>query len=243
MNTQLNIAICEDLIEEQKNILAILEKHPLVGTTTVYSCGEDFLKEYTPKKFDLIFMDIYMKEVTGVEVVSAIREANDPVCVAFTTTSLDHTLESYRLDALKYMEKPVKSGAVNELLQIAKFQKENVPKLKAMVNGAEECIPLAEIVSLEQKGANFFISTIGGDCLTAKGKITNLPELQEHDTFHHCHKSFIVNFSFVKSINKELLVFEMTNGSNTHISRDGFWKTKRAFENYLFGKSREDQHE
>lgn len=98
---------CEDSAKEQKKLLAVLEQSEIPTNTAIFASGEDFLKEYEQGKYDLLLMDIYMGGMTGVEVVQEIRKKDDSLVVAFTTTSTDHTLEGYRLNAFKYIEKPV----------------------------------------------------------------------------------------------------------------------------------------
>lgn len=117
----LHIAICEDSTEEQKNLLAILEQSEIPTVTATFANGEDFLREYRQGKYDLLLMDIYMGGMTGVEVVTNIRKTDETLIVAFITSSADHTLVGYRLNAIKYIEKPVKEKDVWELLAFARI--------------------------------------------------------------------------------------------------------------------------
>lgn len=234
MDKTLNIAICEDLDEERKELLSVLDSSKMAMNLSVFTCGEDFLAEYEIRKYDLILMDIYMDGMTGIETATEIRKMDDNVSIAFTTTSLDYALESYRLEALKYIEKPVTLKDVLPVLQMVYMQKEYVPKLLIRAKEKEEFVPLTDILYLEQKGSRYQTHLIDGRVLIATGKLANIMEDLEENFFYHCHKSFIVNFSYVKSLNKELLVFEMVKGDNVHIRRDGFWKTKRAYESFLF---------
>ncbi|MEG1269653.1 MAG: response regulator, partial [Oscillospiraceae bacterium] len=104
-----------------------IEKSGIPASCTTFESGEAFLQDYRAEKYDLIFMDIYMARITEIETVTAIREIDGAVPIAFVTTSTDHTLKSYRLEALKYIEKPVKKKAVQELLSLAQLKKENTP--------------------------------------------------------------------------------------------------------------------
>jgi len=71
-------------------------------------------------RFDLIFMDIYLDGLSGVETVWRGRERDEFVPAAFTTSSLDFALDSYRLNVEKYLEKPVSQKAVDEILALNK---------------------------------------------------------------------------------------------------------------------------
>lgn len=243
MKKTLRIAVCEDTQSELDSLLAILDASKIPLTYTVFRTGEELLQIYQVNSFDLIFMDIYMGGLTGIETVAELRKIDEAVNIAFTTTCLDFTLESYRLDALKYIEKPVRPRAINELLQLVQLKVENVPKLTVTIKGHEVQIPLTEILCIEQKGNYFFIHRLGDEPIKVAGKIPPLLDQLDPDAFYQCHKSYIVHFAFVKALNKEFLMFEMMEGDNVHIKRDGFWKTKKAYEDYLFTKARRIPHE
>ncbi len=234
MDKVLNIAICEDLDEERDNLINVLNSSKMLMKLTTYTCGEDFLAEYQLRRFDLVLMDIYMDGMTGIETATELRKMDNDVAIAFTTTSLDYALESYRLEALKYIEKPVTLKSVLPVLQMVYMQKEYVPKLLVRTKEKDEFVPHTDIMFLEQKGGRYFTYLVDGRVLTANGKLATIIEELDANTFCACHKSYIVNFAYVKLLNKDFQVFEMLQGENVHIRRDSFWKTKRAYESYLF---------
>ena len=118
---------------------------------TQFGSSEELLEAFRPGKFDLLLMDIYMDGMTGVEAVQKIREMDESIPIAFTTTSTEHTLESYRLSVLKYLEKPVRQKDINDLLHLVKLQRDSAPRLAIRQNGETQKIPLAELFYLEQK--------------------------------------------------------------------------------------------
>lgn len=73
-----------------------------------------------------------------------IREMDEQIPIAFTTTSTDHTLESDRLSVLKYLEKSVRQKDGNDLLRLVQMQKENIPRLVIQQNGKARKIPLSD---------------------------------------------------------------------------------------------------
>lgn len=243
MELPLKIAICEDLAEDRDKLLDILNKSNFACEMSVFTCGEDFLAGYQLRSYDLIFFDIYMDGMTGIEAATELRKIDADVTIVFTTTSLEYALESYRLEALKYIEKPVTARSIIPILQSTYQQKKFAPTLIMRTKPQETQVVLTDILYLEQNGAKYQVRLIDGQVITAPGKLSAIMEQLDERSFYHCHKSFIVNFSFVKRINKELLMFEMVQGAAVHIRRDGFWKTKRAYEAFLFGSmTSEDSH-
>jgi len=234
----LHAAVCEDNPSEQSKLLAILEKSEIPAETAVYCCGEDFLKEYRKGKFDLIFMDIYMDGLNGVEVVGRLREMGDDVPVAFITTSTDYALESYRLEALKYIEKPLKEKAVLELLEFARLKKEYTPRLLLKKSGREFSLPFERILYVEQRDHTLYLYLTGGEAVQIQERMDVIEPQFAGQPFFRCHKSYLVNLTHVAELDRELMVFVMKEGDNVHIRRESMSKARKAFEAYLFTAAR-----
>lgn len=236
----LHIAVCEDSAEEQEKLLAIFKQSEIPTQTAAFVNGEDFLKEYRQGKYDLLFMDIYMAGMTGVEVVTEIREMDEALIVAFITTSTEHTLESYRLKALKYIEKPVEKKAVLELLQFAQMKKENTPRLLLKIAGKDLSLPFERIIYVEQKDHTLYLHLTGGDILQASGKLNKIEPQFAEQAFFRCHKSYLVNLCHVAELDKELKVFVMSEGDLVYIRRESVSKAKKALKAYLFAEARRE---
>ena len=152
----LRLAICDDLPEEREALLALLEQAPIATVCAQFASSEELLEAFRPGGFDLLLMDIYMDGMTGVEAVRKIREMDETIPIAFTTTSTEHTLESYRLSVLKYLEKPVRQKDINDLLHLVKLQRDSAPRLTIRQGGETQKIPLSELFYLEQKAHHVF---------------------------------------------------------------------------------------
>ncbi len=238
MSNTLRIAICDDSEKERDNLTNILSESNIKNICDVFTSGEDFLSEYKANKYDLIFMDIYMEQQTGVEVVTEIRKIEEDIPVVFATTSKEHALDSYRLDVLKYLEKPLQKKHVEQVLKLAKEKKENVPKLTLQINSTIVNIPFSEIVYLEQEASKVSIYKTDREILSFRAKLADLLEELDPESFFACHKSYIVNFEHVINLDKELLIFEMSDGGSVYIRRNTLSQVRKAYENYLFSKVR-----
>ncbi len=222
----LRLAICDDLPEEREALLALLEQAPIATVCAQFANSEELLEAFRPGGFDLLLMDIYMDGMTGVEAVRKIREMDETIPIAFTTTSTEHTLESYRLSVLKYLEKPVRQKDINDLLHLVKLQRDSAPRL------------LSELFYLEQKAHHVFLYRRDGGTLQLYGKLSDLLPQLEGQPFFCPHKSYCVNLAFVRGINEEYQCYEMADGKNVPVSRPNRSKAKRAYEDFLFARTR-----
>jgi len=107
----MKIAICDDLPEERaalrQSLSAFLSQAGMEAEITEYSGGEALLEDFSADKFSLIFLDIYMDGISGVETARRLRE-KDPAClIVFTTTSLEHGADAFDVDAFHYLVKPI----------------------------------------------------------------------------------------------------------------------------------------
>ena len=239
MEDPLKIAICEDTKEDEQKLLEILKTCSIPSNCVVFRSGEELLQNYKPETFDLLLSDIYMNGMSGIDAVKKIREIDEDIPVAFITTSTEHTLESYRLSALKYIEKPFSQKEIEDILKLAEMNRMNAPSLTVGKNGKFERIPFSHILYIEQQTHRLFIYLKNGSFEDVYEKLSNiLPQLEEAEFFQP-HKSFSVNLNFVKSINTELKCFVMQDDKNVPICREKMGKAKKELESFLFRKTRE----
>lgn len=236
----LRIAICEDHPQERETLVSLLE-HACVRTScALFGSGEELLAAFSPGAFDLLLIDIYMEGMTGVEAVRKIREADAEIPIAFTTASTEHALESYRLSVLKYMEKPVRQRDLDDLLRMVKARRDNAPRITVSRNGERRDIALCDLLYLEQRGHHVFLFTKDGAGAQVYGKLSDLLPQLEAPPFFRSHKSYCVNLGFVRSLNRQYRCFVMADGSNVPISRPNYSAAKKAYEDFLFSRTRRD---
>ncbi len=106
----ISIAIVED-DESSANGLRdmILRYEKEKGQTfdmTLYKNGWDFLNQYK-RTFDIVFMDIEMPYINGMETAKRLREMDDAVCLIFVTNMMSYAINGYEVGAQDFMLKPV----------------------------------------------------------------------------------------------------------------------------------------
>ena len=236
-------AVCEDDPVEQQNLLALIGESGIPVRCDVFSSGEAFLAAFQAGKYDLIFMDIYMSGLSGVEAVTQLRKTDETVPVAFVTTSLDHTLESYRLGVLKYIEKPAREKAVRELLELALLKRESRPRLFLKIDGEEVGVAFERIRFVEQQAHELLLHLAGGELLQASERLDAVEPRFAGQDFFRCHKSFLVNLAYVQKLDRDLMAFTLQDGENVYIRRESLGDARKAYESYLFRQARRTDRE
>jgi DNA-binding LytR/AlgR family response regulator len=238
MNTPLKIAVCEDCPADTERLLSHIAQSGIAAEWEAFSSGEALTEAFRPGKYDLIFLDIYLGGMRGVDAAAEIRKADRTVTLVFTTTSTEHTLESYRMKAAGYLEKPVQPEDVRETLELALAKRNTAAYITLLSEGTYRKIPVDSILFFEQQNHAVMIHT-GAETLRASQtvKLSHIePLLPEH--FFRCHHSYIVNLSYIREADRELKVFIMQDGSRVHIRHQSLKKAVQAYENCLFAAVR-----
>ena len=240
MKTPLKIAVCEDFGEDAAQLVSLIENNGCPARTVHFESGGEFLKTFQKGRYDLVFLDIYMSGMTGVDVAEAIRETDGRVVIIFTTTSEDFTREGYRLNAYKYLLKPVTASDVADALELAQLKRDKALGDTCTVvagSGAVE-IPLYELYYAEVFNYRCLLHTKGGRIET-NTSIDNLEKLLPRPRFLRCHRSYIVNLDHVKEVNAQG-DFVMASGDLALVRVRDRKRMKAAYEDYLFAEARRE---
>lgn len=138
---QLRIGVYEDNARERLGLVEMITKSGIPVSLVSGESGEELLAAFRPGRFDLLFLDIYMTGITGIEALERIRQSDPNVDVCIVTTSRDFALESYRMHAVRYLEKPAVREDVEELLREELRKKESLPHLELRQQGEPVRIP------------------------------------------------------------------------------------------------------
>ena len=220
----LKIAVCEDLDKDAKHLLSLIEESDVETEVTRFNSGGAFLATQPAGIYDLVFLDIYMGDVTGVEAAQTLRKMDDRCGIVFTTTSEDFRSEAFDVGAAQYLIKPVNSEKIFNILRKRQHnRRRNI--LTVNVKGKHVEMPFDDIVYVEVKNHNCIIHTMDGKIDTGTTTtIENIQQMLPATRFMRCHKSFIVNLSFVDSIDRD---FVMRNGDTVYIRRSDLSKCKK----------------
>lgn len=231
----LRIAVCEDLPQDMHLLATLISESGLTVELETFSSGAALLAAFSKGKFDVIFMDIFLKGDNGVETASAIRTVDRHVGFIFTTIDENYTKESYRLNAYKYLLKPVSAADVAEALDIAQYKRNKRLGGLFTVMAEEGTVQLHpdEILYAEVYGYKTLIHTPDGVLETAT-PITALLRLMPPPRFIRCHRSYLVNLDHVKGVDGDFL---MSNDDRVLIRVRDYRRIKATYEAYLFSKT------
>ena len=240
-DNELKIAVVDDKKADSDRIRKIIEdKLKDDYTLKIFTSGEEFLESFAVGKFDIIFMDIYMKLLTGVETIKEVRNRDSEVFIAFVSTSEEFAMEAYRLRVNRYISKPYDKAEIEEILST--FADSNEEKTLLLGANKNTKIKVNDIVCVEQTGHNLSVFLTNKEEITVRDKISEvIKALSDESNFYHCHKSFVVNIAHVTGLEEEFCFFTTDIDKNVHIRRDDIHKARRYYTEYRLNSIRNEK--
>lgn len=199
----LQIAICDDVVEEtvalQKYIQMYFQKNFMEYRLSVYTTGERLLCEV--EKIDILFLDIKMPDLDGIETGRKIREKNSHCRIIMATCMLERMKEAFFIEAFRFVEKPFEQSEVEEALAAC---------MKKILGS--ECISLyyernlCEVRQIEIQ----YIVTYDSYCeyrvrdkiLRSEDSLKELEGRLDERLFFRIHRKYIVNMAQIQTYNK-----------------------------------------
>lgn len=233
-----NIAICDDekIFREiiKDNIKLVYNKIKNKANVDEFSSGEILICEVkeNPQKYDIYFLDIIMKNINGIDIAKVIRSYNPLAIIIFITSSTKHVFEGYDAGAFNYLLKPIDENKFNEVffnaINIIELREKEffVCKYKSTIAK----ILLRDIEFFESEKRVVKIHTKDKEYIFY-GKLSDVEEGLNKKSFIRCHKSYIVNITKIKELDKMILLLE--SGKEIPISKTYLENTKKGFIEYL----------
>lgn len=210
---------------------AILLDNPIVE----YENGESFLADFAQVSFDIIFIDMYMNGITGLEVAKKIRETDEECHIIFTTTSRDFAIDSYTVSASYYLVKPYSYEMLAKALSTCKIAQILANRYITL---NDTPILLRDIVYTDFHNRHLYIYLKNQQVLTFRITLEEFfPKLLNYPNFRCCNRGSVVNLDEVARL--EDCDFVMQTGARIPISRRHFAELRTYYFNYLFYKVRE----
>lgn len=188
----------------------------------LFACGDD-------DSVDVLFLDIEMKGINGVELAKRLRTAGAKLQIVFITGYMDYIEQGYDVEALHYLLKPVTREKLENVLERA------MERLGARGNalilswcGSVIRLPLDEIRYLEVM--KNYVTVHAEEVYSVKRTLQEL-ERELDESFYKVHRSYIVNLRFVKKVTKTAVTLK--EGQEIPLSRKAYEGLNRALIRYF----------
>lgn len=232
----LNIAICDDEIKQRFLLKSTIEIE-LKAEDTKYNIfqfpsGEKLLNNlYCDKNsLDIIFLDVEMNELNGIETAKKIRELNENVVIIFITGFSDYVFDGYEVKALNYIVKPYKPEKIATVLKDAIKQIYGLEEKYFVIKseGSLFKVLITDILYFRSDRRKISVVTKYKN-YEFYGKISNIED-QFGKEFIRTHQRYLVNLNQIAAVQDNFVII---NNENLPISRQRHKDVMMAFAKQL----------
>lgn len=176
--------------------------------------GEVVLSKVEELHPEIIFLDVEMPKLSGIECAKKIIDINPKIIIIFATAHEIYMSDAFQLYAFDYIVKPFKLERIYQTLNRIKTltehkNEENMYKIIRHEKGLEKIlirskegisfVDMKDIVIIQREDRNTVIYTIDNSYVTSEG-LSELEERLDKTQFFRSHKSYIINLSMIHKI-------------------------------------------
>lgn len=230
----LRIGICDDERIYQKDLNKIVSTElDLQGVPYQISCfadGESLLQSAEVEGFQIIFLDIEMRGINGMDAAKKIRRKNTTVVLIFITSHPDFVFQGYEVHALNYILKPYKKEKILDVLDSALTGLELERKQFYLIEQRSSTIRLdLDTVKYFFSDKRSVTAVTNTENIVFYGKLNEVEEELPH-CFVRVHNRYLVNLKYVEKLDGSSL---MIAGEPLPVSRGYKQETAVAFAKYV----------
>lgn len=216
----IHIAICDDeryMLDKLKKLVSdFFYKENIQISILQFSSGEELLNYNKP--IEVLFLDIQMKNMNGMETAKKLRNHNFRGVLIFVTILKELVFQAFEVQAFDYLLKPIEEEhfkkVMNRLLISLKSAKEK--SLLIQRKSENRIIFFDDIIFCEIMNRKVYLHLQSEEIIDYYDKIENL-ETKLDRRFFRCHRSYLINLKYLKSFRDGLAY--MNNGETIPVSR------------------------
>lgn len=206
------IAICDDEAVFAKKVETIVSKYMerahILHEIHIFNSGNDFVALGVRMiEYKVVFLDINMDKLDGIETAKIIRRFSDNVFIVFVTAYINYTLEGYKVAAIRYLlkDKEMFTELVYECMD-AILHKINyvVTKKEIHFNEGKKILPLERLLYIESRlhKLEFHVIQDGIKIFTIYDTLNNIEKEYSNYEFIRIHQSFLVNLKHIRTVER-----------------------------------------
>lgn len=238
MTDILKVAVCDDSSVFLENIVQLIkkwsEKSMIPVDIYAFDNGDALIEKNISGRMDIIFLDILMPLLNGMDTARELRKRDNAVRIIFLTSSSEFALESYEVKAQGYLLKPVAYEKIEEVLIecVNAFNKEPEYLVLKTIEGYQKvyCHDI-EYIEAQNKKVAVYLKT--GRRIDAVQPFRSIEEeLGGNADIYKCHRSYLVYLPNVEYFDSNTI--STKSGRSIPIARGGAKAFKEAYFTRMF---------
>lgn len=225
----MDIAVVDDEKAIREHICGLVEEQQPESRIETYATGEELLA--SGKRFDIVFLDIQMEGMNGIEAARNLREKNanlgvEDTVLVFITGIKDYVFDAFDLYAFQYLLKPIDEGKFAEVLEKAAREAAKKKERRVLfIKSRNLTLDQSEILYIESRAKKVEIHTVR-QTIEIYAAMDEL-EGQLGENFYRCHRAYIVNMDCITEYDGESIT--LTNGDRVYLTKKKYGEFVKAY--------------
>lgn len=225
----MDIAVVDDEKAIREHICGLVEEQQPESRIEAYATGEELLA--SGKRFDIVFLDIQMEGMNGIEAARNLREKNanlgvEDTVLVFITGIKDYVFDAFDLYAFQYLLKPIDERKFAEVLEKAAREAAKKKERRVLfIKSRNLTLDQSEILYIESRAKKVEIHTVR-QTIEIYAAMDEL-EGQLGDEFYRCHRAYIVNMDCITEYDSESIT--LTNGDRVYLTKKKYGEFVKAY--------------
>ena len=242
----LRIAVADDQKRDRDDLIRILcAAEPACSDDPSlireFVSGEALLAEFQAGLFDVVFLDILMDRINGIETAQTIRRLDPAALIVFLTSSREYAFDAFPVHPFDYLIKPVTGAQVETLIrEIHRTLEKEEPTVTVRVSRSDLTVPLARIASVLSQGHSVMMRLTDGRELLAQATFAEMhSQLSGDPRFLLCNRGVLINMDEASSFGEDVIT--MKDGVRYAIRVRGHAALAAAFSQYQITRMRKGE--
>jgi len=237
------VAVCDDDASYRAELVRRLSALSLPDAKRLsieeVPSGNDLLRRYeSGERFDVIFLDMIMPGIDGIQTASAIRASGDNAIIVCLTSSPEYAVDSYRIEAFDYLIKGKETPRLEETLAraVSAVSAQEVSPLLIKSGTTLHSIPCDSVEYIEVFSKKLSYHTADGGVLETYKPIRELElELRGLTQFFKIHRSIIINLRYIIELDPRFV--RTVSSARLPVARGRYERLEEAFLRHTASKA------
>lgn len=226
----MKIAICDDEEYYLNRIYQYMCEEPDCSSEC-FNASSALLKKYEAgERYDILFLDIQMEPMNGIELAKEIRHFDANVIIVFMTSYLEYAPAGYEVNAFRYLLKPISYDDISHVMSDIREKNRALQKVIFKAPQCELILNIDDILFFETDDKETTIHYSTDTFVIRKGLNELLSELPQL-LFFRIHRKYVVNLSRVREYDEKHLTLD--SGQTLPISRRKSSEFRKELKNYI----------
>ena len=232
----MKIAVCDDDRTTGEQVALLIKEQEPDAEVITFETGEDMIK--SQENFEVFFLDVEMKEISGIDAAKHIREeqgkrGREKSIIIFITGYREYMEDAFDVNAFHYLLKPVDEKKFHKVFSRALKEisaKTKQEKLSVIIkhDGMQKKVLLKDIYYIESNNKKVVFHTKDGN-IDTYGKMDEW-ENELGDSFYRCHRGYLVNLEKITAYNADTI--DLINGDSLILAQKKYSDFIKAYMRY-----------